>query len=403
MKNEFWKGMLSVLILGLCWSPLIGQQEMDMSKSYQSVAEKIVSYNLQVQPGELVMISGNPNELDLMAELQVAVAKAGGTAYLDLSIPEANKRSLMAMPLEYLSQTRTIGVFRARNFDCFINLNSVQDPILFFGVPEERFAAWRKGGTAEAEAARKAHYRSVSLGQTGGIPTEAYAKSQDADFKEMTKMFWQSLDADYEQMAETGKRIGKMLSPGAQVKVTSPAGTNLSFRVAPIPPGLNTGKTSDNIRPSGPASTWLPAGEIYATTALESANGIVVMPAMIFRGQEILNLKMTFTNGKLTDVQADENGELLLKSVELSNPNTKILSLFDIGLNPNSHQLEGSNYASWEMAGMVTLGIGDNSWAGGNLAADNFFSFHLSNTTLKIDDQVVVDKGRLQENVVSSK
>ena len=364
MKKKFWKWCFPPLVLLLTLQIGISQIPNTKTNKYQSVAEKIVNYNLEVSPGELVLISGTPHEIDLMAELQVAVAKVGGLAYLDLSIPEANKRTMLEMPMSHLSQIRTLGVTRARIFDCFIDLSSDQDPTLFSDVPEERFAAWRKGGAAEAEANRRARYRSVSLGQVGGIPTPAYAKLRNADFTSMDNMFWAALDTDYEQMIRKGKQIAGLIAPGKSVKVTSPNGTNLTFRISGSPAGMNTGKTSDNIKPTGPANVWLPAGEVYACIAEESAYGVMVVPSMPFRGKTIKNLRLSFANGKLTDVSADQNGEMIKKAIKMSSEGANVLSLFDIGLNPNCQMLPGSDYVSWEMAGMVTLGIGNNAWAG---------------------------------------
>ncbi len=67
-----------------------------------------------------------------------------------------------------------------------------------------------------------------------------------------------------------------------------------------------------------------------------------------------------------------------------------------IGLNKNSHQLEGSDYVSWEMAGMVSLGMGENGWAGGGVNADAAFNFHLPKATLSIDEKTIVKDGKLQ-------
>lgn len=392
-----------MLILCFFFQPTFAQNYNSASAKYQSVAEKIVGYNLEVKPGEHVLITGSPNEIALMEELQVAVSKAGGLAHLSITIPEANKRSMMAMPMAQLSQPRTMGAIFARNFDCFVNLNSTQNPALFKDVPEERFAAWRKGGLAEAEAHKKAHYRSVSLGQTGGIPTPAYAKSENANFDEMNVMFWKAVDADYTQMTRSGNRIAGLIVPGKKVKVTSKSGTNLTFKIGDSKPQLNTGKTSDNLKISGPANAWLPAGEVFACANPKSANGVIVVPSMRIRGEVIKNLKLTFANGRVTEMSADENLELIKESIDQSSKDVNVFSLFDVGLNPNSHKLANSDYTSWEMAGMVSLGIGNNSWAGGAVEADNSFFFHLAKASMKIDNVLVVDNGKLVSDMVSSK
>lgn len=48
------------------------------------------------------------------------------------------------------------------------------------------------------------------------------------------------------------------------------------------------------------------------------------------------------------------------------------------------------------MGGMVTVSIGDNTWAGGNVKAGSGFSFHLPNATATIDGVNIVSNGELK-------
>jgi aminopeptidase len=363
---------------------------------YDAIAHKIVNYALEVKPGEVVIISGAPAELDLLGALVVAVYKAGGQPTVEIDIPKANKRAVMEMPIEYLKITPMYQLMKVRNADCFIYTGSVQDPKLFSDVPEERMAAYRYAFMPLNDAINRAHFRSVSLGQTGGIPTKAYAESKGANYEDMLGMFWKSVNADYNQMLVTGQTISKMLEPNSEIKLTSQAGTNLTFRISNIPARINCGRCVENISAFGPAQTWLPAGEIYACVDPSSASGTMVIPSMTFRGNVIKNLKLTFTNGRITDLKADENGELISKNLEMSTGDKDVFSIIDIGINPNSQPLQGSDYYSWEMAGMVTATIGSNSWAGGNVESDNSLFFHLTNATLSIDGKTIVSNGQLK-------
>jgi leucyl aminopeptidase (aminopeptidase T) len=147
---------------------------------------------------------------------------------------------------------------------------------------------------------------------------------------------------------------------------------------------------------SGPGQAWLPAGEVYACIDPKSANGTIVVPSMEFRGKQIKNIILNYTNGKLTSMKAEENGDLLKKSLEMSTGDKDVLSLVDLGINPNSRILKNSTYYSWEMGGMVTLAIGDNTWAGGEVKSGTGFSFHLPNATVSIDNFLVVNNGQLK-------
>ena len=390
---------LFLLVVLACVVLASGPAILAAAPDYDAIADNVVNQSLGVQPGEVVIINGGPDQIDLMGALQVAVSKAGGQPVLQLGIPEANKRAIMETPIEHLKRTPTFGLMQARVADCIINVASIADPTLFADVPEERLAAMRQAGAPLNEAFRRVRYRSVSLGQTGGIPTKAYSDSQGADHEQMTKMFWKAVGVPADTLAAAGNKVAGMLHPGASVRMTSAAGTDVSFKVAQVRARINAGGTADVVQVSGPASVWLPAGEAYACVAKGSAKGTVVVPHLTFRGMPVKNLKMTFTDGRITQMSADKNGDALKAFFETTSANSKDLSIVDIGLNPSSQPLDGSQYLSWEMGGMVTLGVGNNSWAGGDNDADGGLTFHLVGADLTIDGEKVVANGRLESRI----
>jgi leucyl aminopeptidase (aminopeptidase T) len=301
----------------------------------------------------------------------------------------------METPLEYWTYTPTYALMQLRAADCFISTGSVQQPGLFADVPEETFAAIRKSQLPLTRASKTATFRSVDLGQTGGIPTEAYAKSRGADYQQMQAMFWKAVGTDYSSVQKTGEAIAKLLRPNAEVEVTSSAGTELRFRLSSTAPEMNTGQTGQQPARKGPDSAWLPAGEVFVAADPSSAAGTVIVPETWFRNRKIQNLRLGFTNGRLTSVSADNDVSELKKMLATADEGTDVLSLIDIGLNPDSHPLKGSSYYSYEMAGIVTLGIGANTWAGGDVISDIALQFHLPETTVKVGGKTVVDKGKL--------
>ena len=212
-------------------------------------------------------------------------------------------------------------------------------------------------------------------------------------------MFWKAVGVSPDTLAESGNKVVEMLHPGASVRMTSAAGTDVSFKVAQVRARINAGGTADVVQVSGPASVWLPAGEAYACIAEGSAKGTVVVPHLTFRGMPVENLKMTFAQGRITQMSADKNGDALKAFFETTSANSKDLSIVDIGLNPSSQPLEGSQYLSWEMGGMVTLGVGNNAWAGGDNDADGALTFHLVGGDLTIGGEKVVAEGRLESGI----
>jgi len=363
---------------------------------HDSIADKLVNQLGGVQPGEVVVIQGNSDQQELLEALVVATWKAGGQPTVEVTYPQANKRATMEMPIEYMKFPQWYGLAQARLVDCFINVASIQDPTLFADVPEERFEAFREAGMPLQRAFQNSRFRAVNLGQTGGVPTANYAAFQNIDYEALTGMFWKAVDTDYAALRKLAKSVAATLASGKKVRVTSGIGTDITFAVDDVPPRINCGRPDDNIVPSGPMLSWLPAGEAFAAIRSGSANGTVVVPSMDFRGTALKNVKMTFKDGVMTGMSSESDLDGLREFLDSTTGDIKMLSIVDVGVNPDSHQIAGSDYASWEMGGMVSLGMGNNSWTGGSNVASDGLTFHLTGTTLSVGDTTVCEKGKLK-------
>lgn len=394
MRSNIFKSLLLPAVLTLAM-PLQAQK---VQPDFASVSTKVVNQSLQVKPGETVLITGTPAEIPLMEALYVEVSKAGGKPYVQLILPEAQKKALLETPDQYLKMPGTFELIQARAVDCIINTGSTQNPQLFADVPEEKLAASRSASYVLQDAMTLPRFRMVSIGQTGGIPTETFARYKNASYEDMLSMFWKSVDADYDKLRMDGESIRARFAGDAEVKMTTPQGTNLAFRLSKVPPRVNSGLSfNNNPTPTGMTAAWLPAGEVYAPVEPGSANGTLVVPEIDIRGQSIKNLKLRFTNGRITDIQADNNVNFVKTMLGSAKGDADMLSLFDIGINRNSQPLQNSSYYSWEMGGMVTLSTGDNAWAGGSTKSDVGLSFHVPGATVTINGKPVVDKGKLLE------
>jgi leucyl aminopeptidase (aminopeptidase T) len=387
------KSLRNLALLSVGFVTLLVSHVLADENNYDAIADSMVNESLSVQPGELVVITGNPSEIDLMAALQVAVSKAGGQSLLSLNIPEANKRAVMEMPIEHMKQLPTQNLLVAKMTDVFINVGSVQDPDLFADVPEERMAAFRQSGLPLTRAFNNMRFRSATLGQTGGIPTAPYAMSVGADSGELQEIFWEATAVAPSELIPTATKIVSLMTPDTEIRITSKAGTDLTLKVDQTPARINAGRTSDVRAPTGPTNVWLPAGEAYG--CVYGANGTLVVPWTSFRGVPIENLKLTFKNGEMTKMSADSNQAMLEEYFAASSSKLKNASLIDFGLNPHSRSPKGTHYYSWEMGGMLTLLLGNNSWAGGDNDSDAALSLHMPGTSVSIGGKSVINNGEL--------
>jgi hypothetical protein len=112
----------------------------------------------------------------------------------------------------------------------------------------------------------------------------------------------------------------------------------------------------------------LPAGEVYTTPVAGSAEGKVVQTHTFFRGKPIDNLTLTVSGGKVTAMTGSGAGWADYKAAydASTDPRKARFAFIDLGINPNVKLPANATIGSWVPAGAVTVGAGNNSWAGGD-------------------------------------
>ena len=365
---------------------------------FDAIAKRVVTESAEVKPGEVVVINGSIAEPKLLEALQAAVLTAGGHPIVAVNFPRAEKRFLTDAPMEYLRQPSKAALAMINAADVFISASAVEDPGLFADVDEARLNASREANQAVGEAANAKRARSVDIGQIGGIPTAAYAKDRGADYDAMRAMFFKALAVPTSTIAQRGAVVSAKMKAGEQVRLRSASGTDLTFTLAATRSRVSTGKASDNDTGQGQASAFLPAGDFYACVDPASANGVLVAPTDRFRGKPVKNLRITFRNGAIASMTADEGLEGMQRYFAELDDSSKKLSLINVGLNPESRPLKGSDYVSWEMSGVPTVLVGNAKWAGCANGGEGSKEVHQLGATLTAGSAEVVKDGNLTLN-----
>jgi aminopeptidase len=179
--------------------------------------------------------------------------------------------------------------------------------------------------------------------------------------------------------------------------ITSPEGTDLKVKVEGRPYFVSDGIISaEDVQKGGPAvSVYLPAGEVYTTPVAGSAEGKIVMAQAFFRGKEINNIAIIIVGGKVTSVSGSGPGyEEWKKAYDaVSDPGKDLISYVDFGINPNLKIWPASKIGNWVQAGMVSIGTGNNIWAGGDNKGGFDVGGHLPGCTVTLDGKTIIEKG----------
>ncbi len=362
---------------------------------YKSVAAKIVRQSAGVREGEIVLITGRDDDLPLLEEIAIEVQKVGGDPLITVSTERYQRRAYDEVPAKYDSKAPELAMKLVEMEDVFISTEADQGRTLK-GVPPERIAARNKTFAPVAQLVTKRKVRTVALGN-GLYPSEERAEQFGISREELARLMYGGIDADYEQLQATGEQIRKALAAGKELRITSPGGTDLRVGIAGRPVQVSDGVISaEDRKKGGPAlSVWLPAGEVFLTPVPGTANGVVVADHLFYQGDRIDGLRLEVKNGKMVGMTAKSGLKPLEDYYELAGPGKDVFGVVDIGINSGISLPEGGAVNVWSRAGAVTVGVGNNTWAGGESRVNFALYPEIGNATLEVDGTALVKDGKL--------
>ncbi len=201
------------------------------------------------------------------------------------------------------------------------------------------------------------------------------------------------LDADFRALKPVCERVAGYFERGSQVRVTTPAGTDVLLSIAG-----RTGIAKTCIVVPGEFS---PVPDIEATVSpLEgSASGMIVADASIpYLGIGVLHESVRFTveRGLITSVEGGEVADRIRDAWErMDDPNVYNVAELGIGLNP-ACRLTGEMLEDEGCWGTVHFGTGTSITLGGNVKAACHYDLLMHKTTIEVDGETILEDGELQ-------
>ncbi len=367
---------------------------------YRELAHRLVSGSAQVHPGDMVLVVGGVRDAELLEDVAVEVAKDGGHPSLVLGSDRLDRMLYDDVPAKYDAVSSAFFMKYAGFVTAIIAVDYGENPGALAGVPPARIAAQTKAGARANALLDKRAVRRVFLGNDL-YPTKARAAQFGVSQDELAEAFWSGVNVDYPTLRKTGVAMRSVLAGGRQLHITNPNGTDLTVSIKRRPVKVTNGAISDaDVRRGGAAPVvWLPAGEAIVTPVAASARGVVVVDHYFFQGKPIDGLRLEFKAGRLTSMSAQSGLEPLKALYDAAGKGRDVFGAIDLGFNPNVHLVPGSKMVAWMPAGMVTVAVGNNTWAGGSNSVNFGMAPFLPGSTVNIDGKGLVDAGVLKLDV----
>jgi len=397
MKKRLLLAVGVILTTGLLIASFAGDTpKKEPAVDYDKLAASIVNQGANIHEGEIVLISGSVRDTELLEDLAVQVRKRGAFPLISIGSDRLTRRMYTDVDAKYDSQEPKLDLKLLGMVDAVINVDIGETEGLLADIAPERFRARADANKPVAELIRKRGLRSINLGN-GLYPTATLAKEFGVSQDDLSRIFWNGVNVNYTDLQTTAERVKAALAAGKEVHITNPNGTDLRVQIAGRPVFASDGVISaeDMKRGYAGSQVWLPAGEVFLSPVVGTANGKVVVDRQMSEGKVIEGLTFTFQNGKLSSMIAKSGDLSRIKAIYDRAPAGKEnFGLIDLGINRSVQIPKGSNMVAWMPAGMVTIGFGGFDWAGGTDVAYAFNSF-LPGSTVEIDGMKIVENGVL--------
>ncbi len=195
-----------------------------------------------------------------------------------------------------------------------------------------------------------------------------------------------ALSADPCELRKIGARIKKVLQKSKTVRVTSPSGTDISFRTRKkieIDDGL-LAKRGDKGN--------LPAGETYFAPLEGTANGTIVIDSMRnCKAYAKAGTRVLVKNGKAVDV-SDKKSLLAKYLRKIKNAD----NIAELGIGTNSMaKVIGYILQDEKAAGTCHIAFGNSSAIGGKVYSKIHVDAILFKPTIRADNKMIMKSGKL--------
>jgi leucyl aminopeptidase (aminopeptidase T) len=195
---------------------------------------------------------------------------------------------------------------------------------------------------------------------------------------------------DYAALRSVTERVAERLRGGGELRITTPAGTDVRCRIDGREVFVLAGGTGPG-RFGGARS-----GEAALAPIEGSAQGTVVIEhAMDNLGLIDAPIALELRGGEVVRITGGSSARELERLVDEAGPGARNLAEIAIGTNPAA-RLTANIAEAKKVLGTVHVAVGDNLSLGGSVRAGLHLDGLLLEPTLTVDGRALVDGGRLQ-------
>lgn len=288
-----------------------------MDSRLQKLAHTIVSYSLNVQPGDNVLIEHFDSETRFLAEQLVKeVHQAGGNPFIQSNNMKLLRQLIMNATPEMLSTWADIGSHQMKQMDCYVGIRGYNNVNEWADIPADKMSAYFKTTQRPVTDIRVNDTRWVVM----RYPNSSMAQLSNTSSEAFEDFYFQVCNLDYSKMSRAMDNLVALMNRTDRVRIVGP-GTDLSFSIKDIPAIKCAGQLN------------IPDGEVFTAPVKNSVNGTLQYNTpSIYQGFTYENIRLRFNDGKI--VEASANDTTKINQIFDTDDGARYIGEFAIGVNP---------------------------------------------------------------------
>jgi leucyl aminopeptidase (aminopeptidase T) len=198
------------------------------------------------------------------------------------------------------------------------------------------------------------------------------------------------MNADYHKIAARTQRICALMETAKAIRVTAPAGTDITMPIE----GRKAHASTGILREKG---QWgnLPTGEAYLAPVEGASCGVVVVDgSMAGVGMVAAPIRITVEGGYATAIEGGEDAAKLRALLEPHGKDAYTVAEFGVGTNDKAI-LTGNILEDEKVMGTIHIAFGDNKSMGGSVRVASHLDGLVTRPSVWFDDRLVMRDGSL--------
>jgi len=363
-------------------------------KKMQKVAKTIVNTNFSIRPKDVVIISCGPNSLKFAEALAYECTIKGAQPAITYGSDELSLKIYKKINPKFLKFKPKLAYTHLKVVNAEMHIDD-SNPFVARLLPQKKIEIRRKTLKPLKRKRDKLLAKKEMKLALIGFPTKEDAKAMKLPFKKLEKIFWDTIDVNYNKLFSFNEKLIRKLKNAKKIKIVGER-TNLKFSV----------KNRKFINACGIIAKKgeigylnLPDGEVFTAPVENSANGEIYfdLPCMYHYGKQVEGVWFRFKRGRVVDYEIEKGLKNFEDVIKNASGDKDRIGELGIGTNPKAKITGGMIIVDEKVRGTIHIAIGDNKLYGGRNDSTihwDFFKTMGKGSRLYVNKKLIMKDGR---------